>query len=918
MVVYTCRSGLESGVAVANLRSVSAFWVDVVDGTPRLWTAVFTASWVRCQSHVDLDVRLSRSDPIAVEHSGLGADDIAESAFRHLLGSGERWRTVVLRASWTYFTTITYSHHLPQLTSAILYLEGDAARGALRWLGRADVLNTLTLICDTSRMSGSFTLDVPAWPRLSSLTLCGLRDGTIRFLASLIKQCSSVEHLRVDALVDPVDEDVTVENVSVISMPALRTLRLDNHTSFVLAVVYAPRLQQLTLNDMDDYRFAIVDLQAMLNRPGAPPRLEELRIARVDSGLPSTSDALLQCLSRLQWLKVLDIDDFSMYTQSFGCPFLFDSLTFRWGSPVIMPALSVFYYRPSPSDAFRRFVASRRWPRAAGSVVAHAVTVSERLWHQCGSRTESTTLRFRKLSVTLVALQSHVFEEGAKERGPVQFPSIASDPAIGNVDLGVNDNFYTTDPSLEIGSTMAASNPIQEVTEGTAILHMQGSLDDNSKLVDGSPVDHPASADGTGQGTNVERSGEDIDASTAIDDTDASSHVQHTGNSIAATVFDDAAARSFMNSVHVDKESERYKAFRGDTVYGWAHVSDWAYAHGCYDNWYKITEDYSITHVGKFEPEAYREYPKIDTTLESMAPAVDDMKRVCVALGFAEGYDIVNPSRVDPHQFIFGRHPDNYQDTKDTLMSQRDTTRPVFCVTTGILRREFLSLDGELPYTNAKKARRGVAIAPFESEINRAFAFFNLAAKMPSDESFGFPCAEHGTILITTKPSSTAARSSSGPNVIRKQSGTTNKRFGVPEFTDAIPVLDGRDSSPWSTSLTFANIKAMKTYDCDLVENQLVTAVYTVSSWVAGQKEPNLSFNLNAVIVLSDPIYVLRARAVSALPVAPKMEMPATPTKPARSGKVSLKGSGQDDISKRAASDDAEGESPSKKTKYVA
>lgn len=156
-----------------------------------------------------------------------------------------------------------------------------------------------------------------------------------------------------------------------------------------------------------------------------------------------------------------------------------------------------------------------------------------------------------------------------------------------------------------------------------------------------------------------------------------------------------------------------------------------------------------------------------------MAPAVDDMKcvysfsflwptlratrRVCVALGFAEGYDIVNPSRVDPHQFIFGRHPDNYQDTKDTLMSQRDTTRPVFCVTTGILRREFLSLDGELPYTNAKKARRGVAIAPFESEINRAFAFFNLAAKMPSDESFGFPCAEHGTILITTKPSSTGS-----------------------------------------------------------------------------------------------------------------------------------------------------------------
>ena len=107
----------------------------------------------------------------------------------------------------------------------------------------------------------------------------------------------------------------------------------------------------------------------------------------------------------------------------------------------------------------------------------------------------------------------------------------------------------------------------------------------------------------------------------------------------------------------------------------------------------------------------------------------------------------------------------------------------------------------------------------------------------------------------------------------------------------------------------------MKAYEGELQENQLVTVVYTVSSWMTTQKEPNLSFNLNAVIVLSDPIYVLRARALSTLPAQSKMDMPTTPTKPARTGKVSLKGTGHGDTNKRAASDDADGESPSKKSK---
>ncbi|KAL1711249.1 hypothetical protein EV715DRAFT_298390 [Schizophyllum commune] len=150
----------------------------------------------------------------------------------------------------------------------------------------------------------------------------------------------------------------------------------------MLVIICAPHLQQLTLNDFDEYRPGILDLEAMLNRPGAQPMLEELTIARVDSCLPHTSGALLQCLRKLEWLKKLDIDDFSTEMQSLGSAFLFDSLTFRYGAPVLMPALSIFDYRPTPSgmsgetaDALQKFMASRRRRRVAGDVVAEAVVV---------------------------------------------------------------------------------------------------------------------------------------------------------------------------------------------------------------------------------------------------------------------------------------------------------------------------------------------------------------------------------------------------------------------------------------------------------------------------------------------------------------------------------------------------------------
>lgn len=383
LVADSCRDALEIAREVAALRTVCAFWAYVADGTPRLWTGAFTVPWLWCQSHLELNARLSRSLPMTVEQNVRGEDSIANSAFAHLLGTGERWQSAVLRASWSCFASSAHPEHYARLTTAKLYLEGDAISGALRWLQHADVLDTLTLVCGESQMSGLFTLDVPAWPRLSSLTLCGLRDGTVRFIVSLVRACSSVEYLRVDSLVDTVDDDIDVADVSVISMPALRTLRLDNHTGFMLAIVSAPHLQRLTLNDFDDFRPGIFDLHTMLHRPGVLPRLEELTIARVDSCLEETSSALLQCLQRLQWLTVLDINDCSVYAQSLGSAFLFDSLTFRYGSPILLPSLSMLEYTPAPNgmpdetaNALDEFAASRRCARVVGDVVVQPVDVS--------------------------------------------------------------------------------------------------------------------------------------------------------------------------------------------------------------------------------------------------------------------------------------------------------------------------------------------------------------------------------------------------------------------------------------------------------------------------------------------------------------------------------------------------------------
>ena len=107
----------------------------------------------------------------------------------------------------------------------------------------------------------------------------------------------------------------------------------------------------------------------------------------------------------------------------------------------------------------------------------------------------------------------------------------------------------------------------------SATLHMQGSPEDASGSEQNSAVDQIPSAEHTSQRMSVERAQDDMSLSTAVDDADQDTTVGHTGNTVyvftplyaipsnrcysAADAFDDAAARSFLNSVNVDKESEQ-------------------------------------------------------------------------------------------------------------------------------------------------------------------------------------------------------------------------------------------------------------------------------------------------------------------------------------------------------------------------
>ncbi|KAL1671651.1 hypothetical protein EV122DRAFT_295369 [Schizophyllum commune] len=372
MVVEGCGGALEVGRAAAAFRSVCVFWDIVASDTPRLWSAACTVPWADQQSHLQQNITRSRSLPMTLEDGWSSQwdrsaamrrlfsendvtdddesvvaydeddeeywysdqeeiDQIATSTFEQLVGSGHRFSTLALSASWRCFATCGVPERFALLTTVELRLGGGADGAALLWLQHAEALHTLKLRFDHVHIPGSFELQVPDLPRLTSLSIRGLTRGTLRFLTSAVRSCSRVRDLVVGARMGDIPGDTALDAVEAIDMPALATLTLERHTSLLLATIRAPQLKRLRLKDFDH------DLQA--------------------------------CLERLRSLRVLRIDDNATHGRPFGSVILFGRLVQRPQEEPLLPSLGSFTYVPGSAVwdpdvllAFRMFVATRGWP----------------------------------------------------------------------------------------------------------------------------------------------------------------------------------------------------------------------------------------------------------------------------------------------------------------------------------------------------------------------------------------------------------------------------------------------------------------------------------------------------------------------------------------------------------------------------
>ncbi|KAL1698809.1 hypothetical protein EV121DRAFT_217518 [Schizophyllum commune] len=382
MVVEGCGGALEVGRAAAAFRSVCVFWDIVASDTPRLWSAACTVPWADQQSHLQQNITRSRSLPMTLEDGWssqwdrsaamrrlFSENDIATSTFEQLVGSGHRFSTLALSASWRCFATCGVPERFALLTTVELRLGGGADGAALLWLQHAEALHTLKLRFDHVHIPGSFELQVPDLPRLTSLSIRGLTRGTLRFLTSAVRSCSRVRDLVVGARMGDIPGDTALDAVEAIDMPALATLTLERHTSLLLATIRAPQLKRLRLKDFDHGPHGIPHLRTLLERTDAQPRLEALLIERVDSGLPETEGDLQACLERLRSLRVLRIDDNATHGRPFGSVILFGRLVQRPQEEPLLPSLGSFTYVPGSAVwdpdvllAFRMFVATRGWP----------------------------------------------------------------------------------------------------------------------------------------------------------------------------------------------------------------------------------------------------------------------------------------------------------------------------------------------------------------------------------------------------------------------------------------------------------------------------------------------------------------------------------------------------------------------------
>ncbi|TRM56082.1 hypothetical protein BD626DRAFT_541595 [Schizophyllum amplum] len=321
----------------------------------------------------------------------------------------------------------------------------------------------------------------------------------------------------------------------------------------------------------------------------------------------------------------------------------------------------------------------------------------------------------------------------------------------------------------------------------------------------------------------------------------------------------------FFERYKIDEESTRYQTFMNDAVFNWLAIDPYAWSKGVYANAHLYDGQAADFKAIGWQPDDAGDYPLLGDTLRRLYPATTVISSMCDALSFSAGAKLANLARVPPSYVKFGTTADHQGRTgkgASLVLSGNETAFGYFA-TVGIVRRVFLGPDGTTE-VGSSSAKRGITLAPFDGEIYRIVCCIRPHIDKLSD-MVCMPLADHGGVAFTTKPIATNGEK---PGETKRRgrptgpsSGNSPAKFrkaGVLEYVDNIPVIDGRGRTIDWNIVSLQDLQDPSQFSRmagEPVPDSIACVVYTVNRWAfQNGREHNISFNVNAIVVLSGDI----------------------------------------------------------------
>ncbi|TRM61649.1 hypothetical protein BD626DRAFT_570848 [Schizophyllum amplum] len=321
----------------------------------------------------------------------------------------------------------------------------------------------------------------------------------------------------------------------------------------------------------------------------------------------------------------------------------------------------------------------------------------------------------------------------------------------------------------------------------------------------------------------------------------------------------------FFDRYKIDEGSTHYQTFMNDAVFNWLLIDPYAWSKGVYANAHLYDGEAADFKAIGWQSDDTSAYPLLGDTLRRLYPATNVITSVCDALSFSAGAKLANLARVPPSYVKFGTTADHQGRTgkgASLVLSGNETAFGYF-VTVGIVRRVFLGPDGTTE-VGSSSAKRGVTLAPFDGEIYRIACCLRPHIDELSD-MVCMPLADHGGVAFTTKPINNNGEKPGEPKPRGRPTGPSSgnspskfRKAGVLEYVDTIPVIDGRGRTIDWNSVSLQDLQDTSQFSRmagEPVPDSLACAVYTVNRWAFRDgREHNISFNVNAIVVLSGDI----------------------------------------------------------------